>query len=1077
MNDGPTALSDQRSLLKDRRIMITLLVCAALALSFWAGSRYPALDEKALMGGTAILEDPLGFEAVLPVTRNDSFTTRVWRSTINWLATNRQGMTFGVLMAAAFLTLFRLLADRRPKGRFTSTLVGVLLGAQLGVCVNCAAPIARGMHAAGARLETSLATMISSPTLNVIVITMMVALFPPYMVAMKLGLSLLFLLLVLPLLSRFTFGQDARGSTDLGMIDGRANAPVLIADEVGPPVEHWIPATLWVARNYTASLLFVARKTVPLMFLAGFIGAVVVSALPWEMTAKLLPRAGALGLMAATVGLALLGLTLPVPIALDVVICAGLLAAGVPAHYVMVLLFSLGIFSVYSFFIVWEAVSLRVATSLTLALFVLSVAAGGATFAYDRYVVGHQAQIFDAFVAAHSDHRLAHRERLPGSLAQTAHTGTPLAWQTVDVGSSEVVVERRAFNAATAEGEKLFTRTLGNRIGLERFDPTPLSYKLTAPYYRSYPIAAGDVDGDGRPDLVVGGTGGVQLFMNLDGRHFSERRIDVPELSELYAANAALVDLDNDGHLDLFVSVYRGGNHVIYNDGRGRFTQAGHRRLPESTANLAAASAFGDLDRDGDLDIYLGNWTSGGLTPLPPEGSRDVLLWNQDSGFVAEPMAESPSETLSVLFSDLDADGDLDIFAGMDFSPPDVLRRGDGHGELDLVSNDDGIIPVTPYSTMSIDAADINNDLRPDIYLSQITGGAPGQRERLSLRSVSAACDEYSDTSWRRRCLARAALLESAIPARRRGDARHCLAIEDQAGRDECTVLAMMRFATLSKDRELCRKIPAAWEDLSFLCEQSFAEPFDNDSSREQSGGGAFPQRRNRNVLLVAQTSGGYVERAEAMGVDLAGWSWNAKFADLDNDRWQDLFVVNGRTQRIERTSNMYFSNRGGEIFEERGDEIGLASHLATASYVYVDLDGDGDLDIVTLAVDGPIWVYWNGTRENYAIIFELRDEIGNHFGIGARVVVRYDGEEGLAQMRELKTGGGYVSYDPPTAHFGLAETDRIDRVEVHWATGDSTDIVGPLSAGYRYRITRRQSVLDGKAPTRKEAGIEAPKG
>jgi len=883
--------------------------------------------------------------------------------------------------------------------------------------------------------------------------------------------------LILPVLSRFTFGQDNRASADLGMIDERSNGPDLIANAVGAPIERWLPAALWVARDYRASLLFVVRKTVPLMFLAGFIGAVVVSALPWEMTASLLPREGALGIMAATVGLALLGLILPVPIALDVVICAGLLATGVPAYYVMVLLFSLGVFSVYSFFVVWEAVSLRVATILTLTLFALSVAAGAAAFAYDRYVAGHQDQIFDAFVAEHSDRAIPHRERSTYPSASTAHTASaPLPWQYVDVGGSAVVVERRAFSQATAEGEKLFSRTLGDQIGLERFDPTPLSYKLTAPYYRSYPIAAGDVDGDGRPDLVVGGTGGVQLFMNLDGRHFAERRIDVPKLSGLYAANAALVDLDDDGNLDLFIAAYRGGNHVIYNDGRGHFTHAGHRRLPETAANLAAAAAFGDLDRDGDLDIYLGNWTSGNLTPLPPEGSRDVLLWNRGSEFFAEPMPESPSETLSVLISDLDADGDLDVFAGMDFSPPDVLRLGDGRGGLALVSDNDGLIPVTPYSTMSIDAADINNDLRSDIYLSQITGGAPGQRERLSLRSVSEACDEYSDEAWHRRCLARAAVLESAIPARRRGDPRPCLAIEDRAGRDECTVFAMMRSATLSKDRDLCRKIPAAWEDLSFICEQSFAELFDRDSSAHRFVGGALPQRRNRNVLLVAQSNNGYVERAEAMGVDLAGWSWNAKFADLDNDRWQDLFVVNGRTQRIERASNMYCANRGGETFGERAKETGLSSHLATASYVYVDLDGDGDLEIVTLAVDGPIWVYWNGTRENHAIVFELRDEIGNHFGIGARVIVRYDGEDGLAQMRELKTGGGYVSYDPPTAHFGLAGTDRIDSVEVHWATGDPTEIVGPLSAGHRYRITRRQPVLDAKAPTRKETGIESPK-
>ena len=61
------------------------------------------------------------------------------------------------------------------------------------------------------------------------------------------------------------------------------------------------------------------------------------------------------------------------PIAFDVVVTAALLAAGLPAGYAMVLLFTLGIFSVYSFSVVWEAVSLRVASSLTAALLALTV--------------------------------------------------------------------------------------------------------------------------------------------------------------------------------------------------------------------------------------------------------------------------------------------------------------------------------------------------------------------------------------------------------------------------------------------------------------------------------------------------------------------------------------------------------------------------------------------------------------------------------------------------------------------------------------------------------------------------------
>ena len=81
---------------RDRRLILALTVCFAIMATFWLGTRYPALDAQALAGGTAILEDPLGFEALLPVTSNDQFLNRVLRSTVNWIVTNRQGMTFGL---------------------------------------------------------------------------------------------------------------------------------------------------------------------------------------------------------------------------------------------------------------------------------------------------------------------------------------------------------------------------------------------------------------------------------------------------------------------------------------------------------------------------------------------------------------------------------------------------------------------------------------------------------------------------------------------------------------------------------------------------------------------------------------------------------------------------------------------------------------------------------------------------------------------------------------------------------------------------------------------------------------------
>jgi hypothetical protein len=125
-----------------------------------------------------------------------------------------------------------------------------------------------------------------------------------------------------------------------------------------------------------------------------------------------------------------------------------------------------------------------------------------------------------------------------------------------------------------------------------------------------------------------------------------------------------------------------------------------------------------------------------------------------------------------------------------------------------------------------------------------------------------------------------------------------------------------------------------------------------------------------------------------------------------------------------------------------------------SSAYTYVDIDNDGDLDIVAVEAIGPVWVFINNETDNNAITFELRDGQGNHFGIGSRVIASYG--NGKRQLREIRSSGGFASYNAPVAHFGIGQHKQIDSLEVHWPTGDVSKLRGDFIPGRRYVISRQ---------------------
>lgn len=332
---------------------VALLLLLVIGAYFWTVSRYPALYKKYSQGTHVSVTGAITFGTVLPVAAGMPLRQRVWRTSINWLQANEIGMTFGFFFGAAALTVLATIPRRRTSNAYVNSLLGAAVGMPLGVCANCAAPIGRGLYASGMSTESTLAAMFSSPTLNVVVLAMAFALFPLAVVGLKLATMLMMIFVFAPLVG-------ARKSGPAAAVECAIDVPASA---------RWVQALGTTAKSYARSFWYVARVGVPLMLLAAVLGALAVETIPQQ------------GLHApATLGgivlVALVGTFLPVPMAFDVVIAYVVMSRGVALPYVVTILCTLGIYSVYSFLVVGKTISWKIAAAAGGAVAALGALAG-----------------------------------------------------------------------------------------------------------------------------------------------------------------------------------------------------------------------------------------------------------------------------------------------------------------------------------------------------------------------------------------------------------------------------------------------------------------------------------------------------------------------------------------------------------------------------------------------------------------------------------------------------------------------------------------------------------------------------
>jgi enediyne biosynthesis protein E4 len=261
-----------------------------------------------------------------------------------------------------------------------------------------------------------------------------------------------------------------------------------------------------------------------------------------------------------------------------------------------------------------------------------------------------------------------------------------------------------------------------------------------------------DFDADGFQDLffVNGAPGAANVLYrnNRDGTFQDVTRlagVAGTAHATAYKTGVAVGDYDNDGHLDLYVTAF-GPNTLYRNNGNGTFvdvtTAAG---VAGGATEWSTSTGFLDIDRDGDLDLYVANYLDYRLSnnpycgyqragyrmycsPTQFDGMADRLFRNNGNGTFtdiskAAGIANPAGKGLGVAFCDFDRDADIDIYVANDLVR-NFLYRNNGDGTFRDVAYGAGVgfdLNGKPQAGMGTDCADVDGNGLPDIFVTNFS--------------------------------------------------------------------------------------------------------------------------------------------------------------------------------------------------------------------------------------------------------------------------------------------------------------------------------------------------------------------
>ena len=226
--------------------------------------------------------------------------------------------------------------------------------------------------------------------------------------------------------------------------------------------------------------------------------------------------------------------------------------------------------------------------------------------------------------------------------------------------------------------------------------------------------SAVDMDNDGHTDVMIIGWGETtRVYRQTESFRFSPIKLPLSHSHPIDGNAGIWADIDRDGDLDLFISDEHHSNHLLLNDGTGHFTEAAAQYGLNGSA-VSQGASFADVDGDGWPDLYVCNWFA------PDDFYRNINGRRFQKMDLNLPHLTRNLRSNGITFADLNNDGKLDFYVtDRDSQSALYWNESDSSGwHFRPDTSQSGII--NPYPAYGSVIADFNNDGFPDIFVSNI---------------------------------------------------------------------------------------------------------------------------------------------------------------------------------------------------------------------------------------------------------------------------------------------------------------------------------------------------------------------